>query len=257
MTELYRPLYLNRSPILFTDRRTAELIKYAANAFLATKITFINEVADLAEKVGADVQEIARGIGLDNRIGSKFLHAGPGYGGSCFPKDTLALLKTGQDYEAPLRIVEAVVSVNDARKRAMARKVSAALGGDVRGKTVALLGLTFKPNTDDMREAPSIPIITALQDMGAKVRAYDPEGMEQAKAYVSNVAFCKDAYDCAQSASALVIITEWEQFRALDFARLKATMERPVLVDLRNVYRPDEVARHGFAYESIGRARKV
>ncbi|HEY5279550.1 MAG TPA: UDP-glucose/GDP-mannose dehydrogenase family protein [Pseudolabrys sp.] len=256
MSELYRPLYLNRSPILFTDRRTAELIKYAANAFLATKITFINEIADLAEKVGADVQEIARGIGLDNRIGSKFLHAGPGYGGSCFPKDTLALLKTGQDNEAPLRIVEAVVAVNDARKRAMARKVSAALDGDVRGRTIALLGLTFKPNTDDMRDAPSIPLITALQDMGAKVRAYDPEGMEQAKSYVSNVVFCKDSYECAQDASALVIVTEWEQFRALDFERLKATMERPVLVDLRNVYRPEDAARHGFAYESIGRARK-
>jgi UDPglucose 6-dehydrogenase len=256
MNDLYRPLYLNRSPILFTDRRTAELIKYAANAFLATKITFINEIADLAEKVGADVQEIARGIGLDNRIGAKFLHAGPGYGGSCFPKDTLALLKTGQDNEAPLRIVEAVVSVNDARKRAMARKVSAALNGEVRGKTIAVLGLTFKPNTDDMREAPSIPIITALQDMGAKVRAYDPEGMEQAKTFVSNVAFCKDAYDCAEGASALVIVTEWEQFRAFDFARLKKVMERPVLVDLRNVYRPEEAARHGFAYEGVGRARK-
>lgn len=256
MSDLYRPLYLNRSPIQFTDRRTAELIKYAANAFLATKITFINEIADLAEKVGADVQEIARGIGLDNRIGSKFLHAGPGYGGSCFPKDTLALLKTGQDNEAPLRIVEAVVAVNDARKRAMARKVSAALNGEVRGKTIAVLGLTFKPNTDDMREAPSIPIITALQDMGAKVRAYDPEGMEQAKAFVSNVAFCKDAYDCAEGASALVIVTEWEQFRAFDFARLKKVMERPVLVDLRNVYRPEEAARHGFAYEGVGRARK-
>jgi UDPglucose 6-dehydrogenase len=256
MTDLYRPLYLNRSPILFTERRTAELIKYAANAFLATKITFINEIADLAEKVGADVQEVARGIGLDNRIGTKFLHAGPGYGGSCFPKDTLALLKTGQDNEAPLRIVEAVVAVNDARKRAMARKVSAALSGEVRGKTVAVLGLTFKPNTDDMREAPSIPIITALQDMGAKVRAYDPEGMEQAKAFVGNVAFCKDAYDCAEGASALVIVTEWEQFRALDFARLKKVMERPVLVDLRNVYRHEEAARHGFAYESVGRPRK-
>jgi len=257
MNDLYRPLYLNRSPILFTERRTAELIKYAANAFLATKITFINEIADLAEKVGADVQEIARGIGLDNRIGSKFLHAGPGYGGSCFPKDTLALLKTGQDNEAPLRIIEAVVSVNDARKRAMARKVSVALNGEVRGKTVAVLGLTFKPNTDDMREAPSIPIITALQDMGAKVRAYDPEGMEPAKAYVSNVTFCKDAYDCAAGASALVIVTEWEQFRALDFARLKTLMERPVLVDLRNVYRPEEAARHGFAYEGVGRSRKA
>jgi UDPglucose 6-dehydrogenase len=256
MTELYRPLYLNRSPILFTDRRTAELIKYAANAFLATKITFINEVADLCEKVGADVQEVARGIGLDNRIGAKFLHAGPGFGGSCFPKDTLALIKTGQDFAAPLRIVEAVVTVNEARKRAMARKVVNALGGELRGKTIAVLGLTFKPNTDDMREAPSIPLITALQDMGAKVRAYDPTGMEQAKPLLSNVEFCKDAYDCAQGASALVIVTEWEQFRALDFARLKKVMERPVLVDLRNIYRPEEVVRHGFAYESVGRAKK-
>ena len=194
MSELYRPLYLNRAPLMFTDRRTAELIKYAANAFLATKITFINEIADLAEKVGADVQEVARGIGLDNRIGAKFLHAGPGFGGSCFPKDTVALMKTGQDNDAPLRVVEAVVAVNDARKRAMARKVAHALGGELRGKTIAVLGLTFKPNTDDMRESPSIPLITALQDMGAKVRAYDPEGMEQAKAMVGNVAFCQDAY---------------------------------------------------------------
>jgi UDPglucose 6-dehydrogenase len=256
MSEIYRPLYLNRSPILFTDRRTSELIKYAANAFLATKITFINEIADLAEKVGADVQEIARGIGLDNRIGSKFLHAGPGYGGSCFPKDTLALLKTGQDYDAPLRIVESVVAVNDARKRAMARKVSAALNGDVRGKEIALLGLTFKPNTDDMRDAPSIPLITALQDMGAKVRAYDPQGMEQAKHFVSGVTFCKDVYDCAAGASALVIVTEWEQFRALDFDRLKTVVAKPVLVDLRNVYRPEQAARYGFAYESIGRPKK-
>jgi UDPglucose 6-dehydrogenase len=256
MTELYRPLYLNRSPILFTDRRTAELIKYAANAFLATKITFINEIADLAEKVGADVQEVARGIGLDNRIGAKFLHAGPGFGGSCFPKDAVALIKTGQDHEAPLRIVEAVVAVNDTRKRAMARRVSAALGGELRGKTIAVLGLTFKPNTDDMREAPSIPLITALQDMGAKVRAYDPTGMEQAKPLFTNVVFCDDAYSCAQGASALVIVTEWEQFRALDFERLKTVMARPVLVDLRNVYRPEEVARHGFVYESVGRPRK-
>ena len=256
MSELYRPLYLNRSPIMFTDRRTAELIKYAANAFLATKITFINEIADLAEKVGADVQEIARGIGLDNRIGSKFLHAGPGYGGSCFPKDTLALIKTGQDYAAPLRIVEAVAAVNDTRKRAMARKVSAALGGDIRGKTIAVLGLTFKPNTDDMREAPSIPLITALQDMGASVRAYDPVGMEQAKSFVSNVTFCDDAYSCAQGASALVIVTEWEQFRALDFGRLQSVMVNPLLVDLRNIYSADEVARHGFVYESVGRPRQ-
>ena len=256
MTELYRPLYLNRSPILFTDRRTAELIKYAANAFLATKITFINEIADLAEKVGADVQEVARGIGLDNRIGSKFLHAGPGFGGSCFPKDAVALLKTGQDHEAPLRIIEAVVAVNDQRKRAMARKVSAALGGETRGKTIAVLGLTFKPNTDDMREAPSIPLITALQDMGARVRAYDPTGMEQAKGLIGNVTFCKDAYDCAEGAAVLVIVTEWEQFRALDFARLRKVMERPVLVDLRNIYRPGEVARHGFIYDSVGRPKK-
>jgi UDPglucose 6-dehydrogenase len=255
MNELYRPLYLNRAPIMFTDRRTAELIKYAANAFLATKITFINEIADLAEKVGADVQEIARGIGLDNRIGAKFLHAGPGFGGSCFPKDTVALLKTGQDHDTPLRVVEAVVAVNDTRKRAMARKVAHALGGEVRGRTIAVAGLTFKPNTDDMRESPSIPLITALQDMGAKVRAYDPAGMEQAKSMVGNVVFCRDAYDCAKGASALVIVTEWEQFRALDFARLKSVMERPVLVDLRNIYRPEEVARAGFVYESVGRPK--
>src|SRR6202140_4654612 len=254
--DVYRPLSLNQAPVMFTARRTAELIKYAANAFLATKITFINEIADLAEKVGADVQEVARGIGLDNRIGSKFLHAGPGFGGPGFPKDSVALIKTGQDNEAPLRIVEAVVAVNDARKRAMARKVASALGGELRGKTVAVLGLTFKPNTDDMRESPSIPLITALQDMGAKVRAYDPNGMEQAKPLMTNVAFCSDAYDCALGASALVIVTEWEQFRALDFARLKKVMERPVLVDLRNIYRPEEIARHGFVYESVGRARK-
>src|SRR5512143_745790 len=256
MGDIYRPLSLNQAPLMFTARRTAELIKYAANAFLATKITFINEIADLAEKVGADIQEVARGIGLDNRIGSKFLHAGPGFGGSCFPKDTVALIKTGQDHEAPLRIVEAVVAVNDQRKRAMARKVSAALGGELRGKTVAVLGLTFKPNTDDMREAPSIPLITALQDMGAKVRAFDSVGMEQAKSVIGNVTFCNDAYSCAEGASALVIVTEWEQFRALDFERLKTVMAQPVLVDLRNVYRPEEIARHGFVYESVGRARK-
>jgi UDPglucose 6-dehydrogenase len=256
MNELYRPLYLNRSPIMFTERRTAELIKYAANAFLATKITFINEIADLAEKVGADVQEIARGIGLDNRIGGKFLHAGPGFGGSCFPKDTVALLKTGQDNDTPLRIIEAVVAVNDTRKRAMARKVAYTLGGEMRGRTIAVLGLTFKPNTDDMRESPSIPLITALQDMGAKMRVYDPAGMEQAKAHIDNVTFCQDAYSCAEGASALVIVTEWEQFRALDFGRLKIVMEKPVLIDLRNIYRIDEVTRHGFVYESVGRMRK-
>jgi len=255
MSELYRPLYLNHAPILFTDRRTAELIKYAANGFLAAKITFINEIADLAEKVGANVQEVARGIGLDNRIGSKFLHAGPGFGGSCFPKDSVALIKTGQDHDAPLRIMETVVAVNDARKRAMARKVAAVLGGDMRGRTIAVLGLTFKPNTDDMREAPAIPLITALHDMGAKVRAYDPVGMEQAKAVIPNVAFCNSAYSCAEGASALVIVTEWEEFRALDLERLKSVMERAVLVDLRNIYPPEEVTRHGFVYESVGRPR--
>jgi UDPglucose 6-dehydrogenase len=256
VTELYRPLYLNAAPILFTRRRTAELIKYAANAFLATKITFINEVADLCETVGADVQEVARGIGLDNRIGSKFLHAGPGFGGSCFPKDALALIKTGQDYASPLRIVETVVAVNDVRKRAMARKVAAALGGNLRDKAIGLLGLTFKPNTDDMREAPSIALVTALQDMGAKVRAYDPEGMEQAKAVLRDVAYCDGPYACAEGAHALVIVTEWEQFRALDLELIKARMASPVIIDLRNVYRPDEMARLGFVYESVGRPQR-
>jgi UDPglucose 6-dehydrogenase len=254
MAEIYRPLYLNRAPIMYTERRTAELIKYAANAFLATKITFINEIADLAEKVGANVQEVARGIGLDNRIGGKFLHAGPGFGGSCFPKDTLALIKTGQDYEAPLRIVETVVAVNDQRKRAMARKVLAAAGGNLRDKTVAVLGLTFKPNTDDMRDSPSIPLITALHDMGAQVRAYDPEGMEQAREVLnSGVIYTDSAYTCAQGADVLVIVTEWEQFRALDLDAIRAAMNKPVMVDLRNVYPPEEVAKYGFAYTGIGR----
>jgi UDPglucose 6-dehydrogenase len=256
MAALYRPLYLNRSPIITTGRRTAELIKYAANAFLATKITFINEIADLCERVGADVQEVARGIGLDNRIGGKFLHAGPGYGGSCFPKDALALIKTGQDHEAPLRIVETVAAVNDARKRAMARKVTAALGASLRGKTIAVLGLTFKPNTDDMRDAPSIPLITALHDMGAKVRAYDPVGMEQAKQVLPELTYCEDAYECAKGADALVICTEWEQFRALDLDHLRQVMaNRPAIVDLRNIYPPEDVRRAGFIYESVGRAR--
>ncbi|HXW24004.1 MAG TPA: UDP-glucose/GDP-mannose dehydrogenase family protein [Xanthobacteraceae bacterium] len=253
MAELYRPLYLNAPPLLYTDRRTAELIKYAANAFLAMKITFINEIADLCEKAGADVQEVARGIGLDNRIGTKFLHAGPGFGGSCFPKDNLALIKTGQDHAAPLRLVETVAAVNDQRKRAMARKVAAALGGNIRGRTIAVLGLTFKPNTDDMREAPSIALITTLDDMGAKVRAYDPAGMGQAKAVLGEVTYCDSAYACAEGADALVIVTEWEQFRALDLARLKQTMARPVVVDLRNIYRPDDMARHGFIYVGVGR----
>src|SRR3984893_18341962 len=238
--EIYRPLYLNKAPILYTSRRTAELIKYAANAFLATKITFINEIADLAEEVGADVQDVARGLGLDNRIGSKFLHPGPGFGGSCFPKDTRALLQTAHDYEVPLRIVEAVITANDIRKRAMARKVSAAFGGSLRGKTIGVLGLTFKPNTDDMREAPSIPLITALQDMGALVRAFDPVGMEQAKAILPDVAYCDGPYSCADGADGVVIVTEWEQFRALDFNLLKQRMACPLLVDLRNIYSSDE-----------------
>ncbi|MBR0750777.1 UDP-glucose/GDP-mannose dehydrogenase family protein [Bradyrhizobium jicamae] len=254
LTEIYRPLYLNQAPIMFTGRRTAELIKYAANAFLATKITFINEIADLAEKVGADVQEIARGIGLDNRIGTKFLHAGPGFGGSCFPKDTRALIKTAQDFEAPVRVVEAVIAVNETRKRAMARKVAAAFGGSLRGKTIALLGLTFKPNTDDMREAPAIPLVTALQDLGASVKAYDPAGMEQARGELSDVTYCDGPYACAEGADALVIVTEWEQFRALDLPRLKREMACPVIVDLRNVYRSEEVIAEGFRYESIGRS---
>jgi UDPglucose 6-dehydrogenase len=255
MAEVYRPLYLNQAPILYTGRRTAELTKYAANAFLATKITFINEIADLCEKVGADVQEVARGIGLDNRIGGKFLHAGPGFGGSCFPKDTLALIKTGQDHAAPLRIVETVQAVNDTRKRAMARKVLAALGGSLRGKTIAVLGLTFKPNTDDLREAPSIPLITALQDLGAKVRAYDPVGMAGAGAEFADVKFADGPYACAEGADALVIVTEWEQFRALDLEAIKQAMKQPVLIDLRNVYRPAEMSALGFVYDSIGRPR--
>ncbi|KLK93392.1 UDP-glucose 6-dehydrogenase [Microvirga vignae] len=254
MQEIYRPLYLNRSPLVFMSRRTAELTKYAANAFLATKIAFINEIADLCEQVEANVQDVSRGIGLDNRIGSKFLHAGPGYGGSCFPKDTLALMKTAQDYGAPLRIIETVVASNDQRKRAMARKIIAACGGSVRGKTIAILGLTFKPNTDDMREAPSIAIITALQDAGARVRAYDPEGIEQAQLVMGNVEYADDPYSCAEGAAALVIVTEWDAFRALDMRRLKNIIPSGIVVDLRNIYHPDEMAEYGFTYRSIGRA---
>src|SRR6266699_2360987 len=245
LAEIYRPLYLNQAPIMYTGRRTAELIKYAANAFLATKITFINEIADLAERAGADVQEVARGIGLDNRIGSKFLHAGPGFGGSCFPKDTRALIKTAQDYDVPLRVVEAVLFVNDNRKRAMARKVASALGGKIRDKTIGILGLTFKPNTDDMREAPSISLITALIDMGALVKAYDPGGMQQAKNELPEITYCEDPYGVARGADALVIVTEWEQFRALDLRQLRKEMVQPVIVDLRNIYRPEEMAEHG------------
>ncbi len=253
MRQVYRPLYLNAAPILVTRRRTAELIKYAGNAFLATKITFINEIADLCEKVGADVKDVSRGIGLDNRIGSKFLHAGPGYGGSCFPKDTLALLKTSQDYDAPQRIVEAVVAVNDTRKRAMGRKIIAAMGGDVRGKTVAVLGLTFKPNTDDMRDSPAIAVIQTLQDAGATVKAYDPEGVEQARKVLDNVDYCDGPYSAIEGADALAIVTEWDEFRALDLARVKSLLTSPVLVDLRNIYVPDEVRAAGFDYTSIGR----
>jgi UDPglucose 6-dehydrogenase len=257
MAEVYRPLHLNASPILYTDRRTAELTKYAANSFLATKIAFINEIADLAEKVGANVQEVARGIGLDNRIGQKFLHAGPGFGGSCFPKDAMALIKTGQDNESPVRIVETVVAVNDQRKRAMARKVANAFGGNIRGKSVAVLGVTFKPDTDDMRDAPSIPLITALQDMGAEVRIFDPVGMEQAKKVFENVTFCDNAYRCAKGCHALVIVTEWAQFRALDLKELSTIMACPVIVDLRNIYSQEEVERNGFLYCGVGRPKSV
>jgi UDPglucose 6-dehydrogenase len=253
MAEIYRPLYLNAPPIIYVSRRTAELIKYAANAFLATKITFINEIADLCEQVGADVQEVARGMGLDNRIGGKFLHAGPGFGGSCFPKDTTALLKTAHDHGVALRIVETVSAVNEQRKRAMARKVVAALDGSARGKTVAVLGLTFKPNTDDTRDSPSIPLITALQDLGATVRGYDPAGMAQAKPSLPAVIYCKSAYEAAEGADAVVIATEWEQFRALDLQRLKRVMAQPVIVDLRNIYRADEMKRAEFRYLAIGR----
>ncbi|WP_448658023.1 UDP-glucose dehydrogenase family protein [Sphingomonas sp. CJ99] len=253
MEEVYRPLFLNQSPLLFTRRRTSELIKYAANAFLAMKITFINEIADLCERVGADVQDVSRGIGLDKRIGSKFLHAGPGYGGSCFPKDTLALVKTAQDYDSPVRLIETTVAVNDERKRAMARKVIDAAGGDVRGKTIGVLGLTFKPNTDDMREAPSISIIQALQDAGATVRAYDPEGMEASRTLISGVDYAGDAYAVAEGAVAVVIVTEWDAFRALDLSRLKTAMADPLLVDLRNIYQRAEVEAAGLRYVSVGR----
>ncbi|MFN0192935.1 MAG: UDP-glucose dehydrogenase family protein [Aestuariivirga sp.] len=253
MAQVYRPLYLNQAPLLFTSRRTSELIKYAANGFLAMKITFINEIADLCERVGADVQQVARGIGLDNRIGSKFLHAGPGYGGSCFPKDTLALAKTGQDNDSPLRLIETTIAINDHRKRAMGRKVVRALNGDVRGKTIAVLGLTFKPNTDDMRDAPSLDIIQALQDGGAKIRAYDPEGMTAAKTMLSNVEFGSDSYSVCDGADALVIVTEWEEFRALDLKKIKAILRTPVIVDMRNIYLPSDVTSNGLQYSGIGR----
>ena len=253
MRNVYRPLYLNSSPLVFTSRRTAELIKYAANAFLATKITFINEMADLCEAVGADVKDVSRGIGLDNRIGSKFLHAGPGYGGSCFPKDTLALLKTADDFAVPLRIVEATASVNDSRKRAMGRKIITACGGEVRGRTIGLLGLTFKPNTDDMRDAPALAIVQALIDAGATVKAYDPEGMAVAAPLMPDVEMCKDAYCVGEGADAVAIVTEWDAFRALDLKRLTATMATPRLVDLRNLYDRTTVEALGIEYDCVGR----
>jgi UDPglucose 6-dehydrogenase len=251
--ELYRPLAEKGTPILFTARRGAELIKYAANAFLATKITFINEIADLCEQAGADVQEVAHGIGLDRRIGPEFLQPGPGYGGSCFPKDLLALLKAGIDFGVPIRSIETIISINDQRKRGMARRIIAACGGSIRGRTIAVLGLTFKPDTDDMRESPAVAIIAALQDAGAKVRAYDPKGMEHARAILGDVSYAGDPYACAADADALVIMTEWEVFRTLDLARLRSLLARPVVVDLRNVYQPEAMAALGFTYVSVGR----
>ena len=252
MTEIYRPLFLNETPILFTGRRTSELTKYAANAFLAMKITFINEMAELCEAVGADVQQVARGMGLDKRIGAKFLHAGPGYGGSCFPKDTLALVRTATDAQAPMTLIEATVRVNDARKKAMAEKVRKALGGDLTGKTIGVLGLTFKPNTDDMRDAPSLDVVPALQAMGATVQAFDPEGHE-ARQLLRDVDFKAGPYDAVEGADAVVILTEWDQFRALDLDRVKLLMRAPVVVDLRNIYQPAEMRARGFTYVSVGR----
>ncbi len=257
MSEIYRPLFINQSPLLFVSRRTSELIKYAGNAFLAMKITFINEMADLCEVLGANVQDVARGIGLDNRIGSKFLHAGPGYGGSCFPKDTLALVKTARDHDSPVQLIETTVAINDNRKRAMARKVIAACEGNVRGKTIGVLGLTFKPNTDDMRDSPSLSIVQALQDNGALIRAYDPEGMQAASRMLDDVSYGSSAYDVAEGADALVIVTEWDEFRSLDFSRLGAAMKHRILVDLRNIYAAGDVAAHGFSYTSIGRPEGV
>jgi UDPglucose 6-dehydrogenase len=254
MRNLYRPLFLNETPMLFTERRTSELIKYAANAFLAVKITFINEMADLCEKVGANVQDVSKGIGLDNRIGRKFLHAGPGYGGSCFPKDTLALTKTANERGSPVRIVDTVVEVNAARKKAMAQRVIKAMGGSVKGKTVAILGLAFKPNTDDMRDAPSLDIIPVLQAAGAQVRAYDPESMHEAGKMLTEVEFAEGPYQALDGADAMVLVTEWDQFRALDLDRVKRLLKSPIVVDLRNVYNPEEMKREGFSYSSIGRA---
>jgi UDPglucose 6-dehydrogenase len=256
MAELYRPLYINETPTVFTDRRTAELIKYAANAFLATKITFINEMAELCEKVGANVQEVARGMGLDGRIGSKFLHAGPGFGGSCFPKDAAALAAIGQRHGAPVRIVETVISVNHARKSAMVQKVMAACGGSVRGKRLAILGLAFKPNTDDMREAPSLSILPVLAAEGAEVWAYDPVATAEAHKLLPEVKTAADPYACIDGADAMVILTEWDQFRALDLDRVKMLLRKPVVIDLRNVYKPADMVARGFTYVSIGRPNR-
>ena len=253
LAAIYRPLSLNRLPMVIVSRRTSELIKYAANAFLATKITFINEIADLCEKAGADVQEVARGIGLDQRIGPKFLHAGPGYGGSCFPKDTAALVQVGEAFGAPQRIVETVQRVNEARKQAMGHRIVAACGGSVAGKTIAMLGLTFKPNTDDMREAPSLAIVATLQAAGAMVRGYDPVGMAPARPLMPGVTFADNAYRCMEGAHAVVIVTEWDEFRALDLARVKRLLAEPVFVDLRNVYPPDDVRAYGLRHTGIGR----
>ena len=257
MKALYRPLYLIETPMVVSGLETAELTKYAANAFLATKITFINEIADLCERVGADVQTVAKGMGLDGRIGRKFLHAGPGYGGSCFPKDTLALVRTAQEKGAPIRLVETVVAVNKARKEGMAQRIIDACGGAVAGKTIAVLGLTFKPNTDDMRDSPSLDIVPALQKAGATIQAYDPEGMDEAKKLLDGVVWCAGAYDAIKNADALAILTEWNEFRALDFAKVKALLRQPVLVDLRNIYRPEEMKAEGFRYFSVGRAASV
>ena len=254
MRELYRPLFINETPILFTGRRTAELIKYASNAFLATKITFINEMADLCEKVGANVQDVARGMGLDRRIGSKFLHAGPGFGGSCFPKDIAALVATGAQYDRPMTIIEAVMQKNASRRLVMAERIVTACGGSVAGKTLAVLGLTFKPNTDDMREAPSLVILPALAEQGAKVRAYDPAGMDEAKKLIPDMTTASDPYACMEGADALIILTEWDQFRALDLERVKKALRSPIVIDLRNIYKPSDMAERGFQYTSVGRA---
>jgi UDPglucose 6-dehydrogenase len=253
MSDLYRPLYLIETPIVFTTRETSEMIKYAANTFLAAKITFINEIADLCEKVGADVHDVARGIGLDGRIGKKFLHPGPGYGGSCFPKDTLALVRTAQEHDSPLRIIETVVDVNARRKKAMADRVIAACGGSVKGKTIGILGLAFKPNTDDMRDSPSLDVVPALLDAGATIKAYDPEAMEEAAKLLDGITYCKDAFGALEGADAMVLLTEWNEFRGLNLKRVKESLKSPVIVDLRNVYEPSEMREKGFEYSCIGR----